>query len=149
MVHATVAPGAQLSLPWPEDFNALAYVLAGRGSVGGEGRPIEAGQLAVFGARRSRRRCGPPTARTAGPTALEVLLLGGRPIGEPVAAYGPFVMNTRAELAQAVEDFQAGRLGVVPDGALMPHRVRPATAVPGTWGMPWPAPSPGKVALGR
>ena len=121
VVHASLAPGAQLALPWPEDFNALAYVLAGRGSVGGDGRPVEAGQLAVFGAggHLVLRAADQQDSRTS---ALEVLLLGGRPIGEPVAAYGPFVMNTRAELAQAVEDFQAGRLGVIPDGALMPHR---------------------------
>ncbi len=122
VVHATVSPGAELSLPWPNDFNALAYVLAGRGSVGREGRPVEAGQLVVFGkgGHVTLRAADRQDSRTAG---LEVLLLGGQPIGEPVAAYGPFVMNTRAELAQAVEDFQAGRLGVVPDGALMPHRV--------------------------
>jgi redox-sensitive bicupin YhaK (pirin superfamily) len=52
---------------------------------------------------------------------MEVLFLGGQPIREPVAWYGPFVMNTRAEVMQAVEDYQAGRLGVVPSGALMPH----------------------------
>ena len=122
VVHATIAPGAQLSLPWPVDFNALAYVLAGHGSVGGDGRPVEAGQLVVFGSgdHLVLRAADQQDSRTR---ALEVLLLGGRPIGEPVAAYGPFVMNTRAELAQAVEDFQAGRLGVVPDGALMPHRI--------------------------
>ena len=53
--------------------------------------------------------------------ALEMLLLGGQPIREPVAQYGPFVTNTRAELEQASRDYQSGRLGVVPDGALMPH----------------------------
>jgi redox-sensitive bicupin YhaK (pirin superfamily) len=122
-VHATVARGAQLALPWRSDFNALVYVLSGSGRVGPEGRPISDGQLAVFGAGDHLQVRADEQQRASTPN-LEVVVLGGRPIGEPVAWYGPFVMNTRDELAQAVEDYQAGRLGVIPPGALVPHVVR-------------------------
>jgi len=114
MVHATLAAGARLRLPWPASFNALAYGLSGRGIVGSEGRPLEAGQLAVFGTGAVLDLEAAPTQDSRSP-AFDVLLLGGRPIREPIAWAGPFVMNTRAELAQAFEDFQAGRMGVVPD----------------------------------
>src|SRR5215475_3983403 len=113
LLHATLQPGAQLRLPWRADFNALAYVLAGSGTVGADQRPVTMGQLAVFGPGGALTF---QAARTAdGPsTGMDVLVLGGQPIREPVAAYGPFVMNTRAELVQAFEDFQAGRLGTIP-----------------------------------
>src|SRR6516225_1390152 len=108
LVHATVSAGAQVRLPWPATMNSLAYVLAGSGTVGAEKRPIRMGQLAVFGA-------GDAITFAAGPAGdMDILLLGGEPIREPVAAYGPFVMNTRAELMQAFEDYQAGRLGSIP-----------------------------------
>ncbi len=122
LAHATVAPGAELTLPWPAEFNALLYVLSGAGIVGPDHAPIEVGQLAVHGPGESITvRAGAGDSRSP---ALDVLLLGGQPIGEPVAQYGPFVMNTRQELAQAMADFQAGRLGVIPANALMPHVVR-------------------------
>jgi quercetin 2,3-dioxygenase len=113
LVHATVSPGASLTLPWRADFNALAYVLAGHGTVGVEGRPVSMGQLAVYGGGDSVTVAASATqdSRSKG---LDVLFLGGEPIREPVAAYGPFVMNTRAELIQAFEDYQAGRLGSIP-----------------------------------
>ena len=114
-VHATVAPGARLVVPWSPTYNALAYVLAGRGTVGTDGRPVRSGQLAVFGAG-DHLVVTADAAQDGNAPDLEVLLLGGRPIGEPVAQYGPFVMNTRAELVQAVEDFQAGRMGHMPAG---------------------------------
>jgi hypothetical protein len=112
-VHATVAPGARLVVPWSPDFNALVYVLAGRGTVGADGRPVHTGQLAALGDGGHLTLTADATQDSPTPN-LEVLLLGGRPIREPVAQYGPFVMNTRAELAQAVEDFQAGRMGHIP-----------------------------------
>ena len=112
LVHATVAPGAQVRLPWRRDFNALAYVLAGSGTAGPQQRPVRMGQLVVFGPgdaitfAASQRPDGPGQN-------FDVLLLGGQPIREPIAAYGPFVMNTRDELIQAFEDYQAGRLGSI------------------------------------
>ncbi|HKA82484.1 MAG TPA: pirin family protein [Acidimicrobiales bacterium] len=114
LVHATVAPGAELTLPWSPDFNALAYVLAGRGTVGSAHQPIHTGQLAVFGPGERIVLGARDATQDSNTPNLEVLLLGGRPIREPVAQYGPFVMNTRAELAQAFEDYQAGRMGRIP-----------------------------------
>ena len=113
MVHATVSAGARLVLPWPRDFNALVYVLAGRGSAGSAGATVRTGNLVVFGAGDSLVLSAAATADGPSPD-LEVLVLGGRPIREPVAAYGPFVMNTRAEIAQAFDDYEKGKLGTIP-----------------------------------
>jgi redox-sensitive bicupin YhaK (pirin superfamily) len=133
LVHATIAPGASLTLPWRADFNALVYAVSGSGSVGGgsasasasvgsgsgsgssgaAGRPLEAGQLAVYGAGDSLTVAASPK-QDSRVSALDVFILGGRPIREPIAAYGPFVMNNRAELVQAFEDYQSGKLGKIP-----------------------------------
>jgi quercetin 2,3-dioxygenase len=115
LAHATLFAGAALELPWPRDFNALAYVLAGRGTVGAERRPIQSGQLAVFGPGDVVRVTADKAQESRSPH-LEVLLLGGHPIREPVAWHGPFVMNTRSEIVQALEDFQSGRMGRIPAG---------------------------------
>ncbi|MGB7981015.1 MAG: pirin-like C-terminal cupin domain-containing protein [Candidatus Nanopelagicales bacterium] len=120
IVHATLAPGAELELPWRSDFNALVYALSGSGTVGTESRPLAGGQLAVLGAGEHITVAAAAGQSVAAPT-LEVLVLGGVPLREPVFQYGPFVMNTRAEVVQAVEDYQAGRFGVIPEGAIMPH----------------------------
>ncbi len=111
--HATISPGAELSVPWNPEFNALAYVLLGQGYAGAEGRPVRDHDLVVFGPgdalafRAADRQDGPSDA-------LEVLLLGGLPIREPIAHYGPFVMNTRDEILEAIDDFNAGRMGTIP-----------------------------------
>ena len=115
LVHVTVSPGAQLDLPWRPDFNALAYVLAGTGTVGTAKIPVRTGNLTVFGPGDALILAADADQDSRYPN-LEVLLLGGQPIREPVAAQGPFVMNTRAELIQAFEDYQAGRLGTIPAG---------------------------------
>ncbi len=113
MVHATLAPGAKVDLPWNPGFNALVYVLAGEGFVGPQQRPIGSGQLAVLG-RGDFVSVGASARQESRTPSLELLVLGGRPIREPLAWAGPFVMNTKAEVQQAFEDFQKGRMGQIP-----------------------------------
>ncbi len=92
-------------LPWRPTYNALVYALSGSGAVGAERAPLQQGQLAVLGA-------GDDVVVSADDRhGLDLLVLGGEPIGEPIAWYGPFVMNDRSEILQAFEDFQSGRLG--------------------------------------
>ncbi|OBF27634.1 pirin family protein [Mycobacterium sp. ACS4331] len=122
LAHATIEPGASVNLPWNRDFNALVYVLSGRGSVGPVGRPIQQGQLAVLGPGDRITVAADPGQDSNRP-AMEVLVLGGRPIREPVFAYGPFVMNSKSEIIEALEDFNAGRFGAIPPDALKPHRM--------------------------
>jgi redox-sensitive bicupin YhaK (pirin superfamily) len=104
-------------LPWRRDFNALVYVMSGDGFVGPDQAPIGTGQLAVLGAGDALRLSSARSQQERYAAGLDVVILGGLPIREPVAWAGPFVMNTRAELVRAFEDYQAGRLGQpVPHG---------------------------------
>jgi len=111
MVHATIAPGAELVLPWRPDFNALVYVMSGDGTVGPQSSPIHTGQLAVLGRGGALRLSADLSQQARHGAGLDVVILGGAPIREPIAWAGPFVMNTRAEVMAAFEDYNAGRLG--------------------------------------
>jgi len=125
VLHLTLAPGASTTIPWPADFNALAYTLAGSGRVGPDGVPVSTGDMAVFSPGGDTLTFhGAPAQDSRTPT-WEVFVLGGLPIREPVVAYGPFVMNTRAEILQALEDFQGGRFAAIPPGAIQPFHVSP------------------------
>lgn len=123
MVHATVTPGAQLELPWNPEYNALVYVLSGHGTVGLDKRPLRMGNLAVLGAGDFVTLEASKTQDSRTP-AFDVIVLGGKPIREPVAMAGPFVMNTKAEVMQAFEDFQKGRLGTIPSVHGAPTELR-------------------------
>jgi redox-sensitive bicupin YhaK (pirin superfamily) len=113
LVHATLEPGARLELPWSVDYNALVYVLGGRGTVGTDARPVHTGQSVLFGAGDYLTVSADDSQESRTPK-LDVIVVGGQPIREPLAWAGPFVMNTKAEVLQAYEDFQKGRLGHIP-----------------------------------
>ncbi len=111
--HVTLSPGAELEVPWDPLFSAMAYALTGRGHVGADRRPLDAHQLAVLG-DGATVRVAAAQQQDGDTDRLDVLLLGGLPIREPIAHYGPFLMNTRAEILEAIEDFNSGRMGSVP-----------------------------------
>jgi hypothetical protein len=113
LAHVTLSPGAQLVLPWRPDFNALVYGLAGAGTAGNSGAKFRMGQLVVFGAGDAITVTADLQQDSNTPN-LDILIMGGQPIREPVAQYGPFVMNSADELKQAFEDYRAGKLGVIP-----------------------------------
>lgn len=121
MAHATIAAGAQAEIPWDPGYNGLVFVFSGNGAIGRDRRPIRTGQTIVTSAGDLITLTADERQDIETPS-LEVLLLGGKPIGEPVVQYGPFVMNTEHEIRQAFEDFQSGRLGHVPADGLRPYR---------------------------
>jgi quercetin 2,3-dioxygenase len=112
-LHLSLRPGGRLVQPVPDGWNALAYVFDGTARVGAERRLARSGELVVL------QRTGGPVAIEAEESGhpAEVLLLAGEPIGEPVARYGPFVMNTEDEIAEAIEDYRSGRMGAIGPGA--------------------------------
>jgi len=126
ILHVTLAAGAEVTLPWRPDFNALAYTMNGRGVVGNEKRPIQMGQLALFGAGDSIT-LGAQSLQESRAKEVDFVILGGAPIQETIAWMGPFVMNTKAEVMQAFEDYQKGRLGVKPAEHATPHQGAPTT----------------------
>ena len=131
MAHATIPAGVRADIPWEASYNGLVFVLSGSGTIGStpadgsSPRPISAGQTIVTSAGDLMTLTADARQDVETPS-LEVLLLGGRPIKEPVVQYGPFVMNTKAEVMAAFEDFRSGRLGRVPADALRPYRATEA-----------------------
>jgi redox-sensitive bicupin YhaK (pirin superfamily) len=109
-LHVTLQPGGRFSQPVPRGHNAFVYVFGGEGVFGPDARAARDGEAVLFAADGDR-----VTMATTGPEGLplEALLLTGQPLAEPVARYGPFVMNTEAEIHQAIEDFRAGRMGTI------------------------------------
>ncbi|MGV2287075.1 pirin family protein [Trinickia sp. YCB016] len=105
--HFTLQPGASVVQPVPRDYRVFAYPLSGSGLYGDERRKIDAQNMVVFG------NDGDAISFAAADEPLDVLLLGGVPLNEPIVRYGPFVMNTEDEIRQAVVDYQAGRMGQI------------------------------------
>lgn len=107
VAHLILEAGAEARIPTPAVRTCLLYVFDGAALIGEDRVEVEAGHLAVMGE-------GEGVVLAAPRRRTQALVLAGTPIGEPIAWYGPFVMNTRSELRQAFEDYQAGRLGTEP-----------------------------------
>ena len=105
-LHVTLEPGGAFEQPIPEDFDAFAYVFDGEAVVGPYAERAPSGAMAIFDRDGDAARL-----ENRADMRAEILLLGGRPLREPVARYGPFVMNTPEEIREAFEDFRAGRMG--------------------------------------
>lgn len=111
-LHFTLQPGATIVQPVPREYNAFAYVLDGTGGFGPEQERGDDGQMVMFGQDgEDVTIANPPDALQP----LDLLLIAGVPLNEPVVRYGPFVMNTEAEIIQAIDDYRNGRMGRIHD----------------------------------
>jgi redox-sensitive bicupin YhaK (pirin superfamily) len=110
MVHFTIAPGGSIEQSVPEGQRGLIYVFNGEAEIGTPAQAVHEGQAALLGSGDTVRL----SVRNDASQPAHLLLLSGKPLDEPVARYGPFVMNTRQQIEQAVIDYQSGRFGVIP-----------------------------------
>lgn len=109
-LHYTIKPGGVVTQAVPANFNTFAYVIDGQGLFGAEHERGEDGQMVLFAPDGEELTIENPSDSS---TTLELLLIGGVPLNEPVARYGPFVMNTREEILKAIEDYQNGKMGEI------------------------------------
>jgi redox-sensitive bicupin YhaK (pirin superfamily) len=109
-LHFTLKPGARVVQPVPAEYNAFAYVFSGEGQFGPDGKAATEHQMVMFGGDGDAVSIAAPESANE---PLQVLLIAGAPLREPVARYGPFVMNTKEEIMKAFEDYRDGRMGEI------------------------------------
>jgi len=108
--HFTLQPGAEIVQPVPKNYNAFAYVINGKGMFGKDKTIVEEKKMSVF--KNDGESISIRVAENAG-SSLDVLLIAGIPLNEPIVQYGPFVMNTQEEIDNTIEDYRNGRLGKI------------------------------------
>jgi redox-sensitive bicupin YhaK (pirin superfamily) len=109
-LHYRLGPGGVATQQVPHAYNSFAYVVDGAGLFGSEGERAGDGQMVMFAADGDEVRIENPADADS---TLDVLLIAGVPLNEPIARHGPFVMNTEAEIHQAFEDYRRGRMGAI------------------------------------
>jgi hypothetical protein len=109
-LHYRIKPGGVARQQVPNDYNTFAYLVEGEGLFGADNESAVDGQMVLFAQDGDEVTIENPAGASA---TLEVLLIGGLPLNEPIARYGPFVMNTEREIHQAFEDYRRGRMGAI------------------------------------
>jgi redox-sensitive bicupin YhaK (pirin superfamily) len=116
-LHFTLQPGAKVVQPVSKEYNSFAYIINGEALIGpAEKQKIaKTGQMIIFDNDGEEVEISAPadSITTTNKSALDILLIGGLPLNEPVARYGPFVMNTKEEILKAIEDYQNGNMGEI------------------------------------
>ncbi|ASV12577.1 pirin [Leptospira santarosai] len=110
--HFRMIPGADVTVPVPESYNAFVFPFSGDGTLYTEegNTSLKEGEMVWFERGQGDVRF---SLREDSPSDWQFLLIGGEPVDEPVARYGPFVMNTQEEISQAFYDFHAGKMGAI------------------------------------